>query len=131
MTNRFIGILCDGSVSDAYASAVAKNLSSEGCLEQNIRIKYVPSADEVPLGVLFFAEYTDVDAVIVLTQNALPDYIKKSVAELQIQWNMPVIFGTGADFRSVALRVESMIALQDEMERESDELANPDRRSIN
>ena len=41
-------------------------LKEYGCDENDIIVKKVPGTFELPLGAQFFAEYTDVDAVIVL-----------------------------------------------------------------
>ena len=73
-----------------------------GCRESNIQMKSVPSDFDIALGVLFFAEYTDVDAVIALGCVIQGDTrhfdficqgVTQGITQLQIQWNMPIAFG--------------------------------------
>lgn len=134
MTDKMFGILsvgCDDNDLQAV-STVVRNLSAAGCLEQNIKIRKVPSAADIPMGVLFFAEYTDVDAVIVLSyEDSLPEYIHGSVVNLQIQWNMPVVFGNMRNCGTIHNNAADMVSLQECMEAESEETARPDRKSIN
>ena len=54
---RITGALLEGAV---------RTLKNAGCDEQNIEVKRVPGTFELSLGAQFFAEYTDVDGVIVL-----------------------------------------------------------------
>ena len=139
IADKMFGILSvdDNEFADTMISEVVGNLISAGCLEQNIKIRRVPLDDDIPMGVLFFAEYTDVDAVIVLSQIVPFDYIKQNVIETQLQWNLPTLFGssTVADanepYLTVAQRAIDMVTLQASMEAEFDEAANPDRRTIN
>lgn len=139
VTDKMFGILCvdDNEFADAMISEVVGGLMAAGCIEQNIKIKHIPLDDDIPLGVLFFAEYTDVDAVIVLSQVVPYDYIKQSVIDIQLQWNMPTLFGStnAADanepYLTVARRAITMVSLQEQMQEESDEIMNPDRKSIN
>ena len=53
-------------VTEGLLSGAVHTLRSAGCPEHNIQIKYVPGTFELSLGAQFFAEYTDVDAVIAL-----------------------------------------------------------------
>ena len=139
LADKMFGILCveENEFAETMISEVVGGLISAGCLEQNIKIRHVPLEDDIPMGVFFFAEYTDVDAVIVLSQVVPFDYIKQSVIDIQIQWNMPTLFGSSnvADanepYLTVADRAIAMVILQEEMELEFDEMANPDRKSIN
>ena len=57
---------------------------------------------ELSLGAQFFAEYTDVDAVIALGCVIQGDTrhfdficqgVTQGITQLQIQWNMPIAFG--------------------------------------
>lgn len=137
--DKMFGILCvdDNEFAETMLSAVVGDLIAAGCLEQNIRIRRIPLEDDIPMGVLFFGEYTDVDAVVVLSEVVPYDYVKQSVIDLQIEWNMPVVFGSSnaADanepYLTAAGRAMHMVSLQEEMEAESGELLNPDRKSIN
>lgn len=134
MADKQLGILSAGSSETdvQVVSTVIRNLSAAGCLEQNIKIRKVPSTADIPIGVLFFAEYTDVDAVIVLSyEESLPDYIHSSVTDLQIQWNMPVIIGNPHNYNSVHNNAADILSLQESMEIESEATAHPDRKTIN
>ena len=123
---------------------------------RNIQIKYVPGTFELALGAQFFAEYTDVDAVIALgcviqgdTRHF--DFICQGVTQgttqLQIQWNMPIAFGVltvndmqqaldrcggrhGNKGDEAAATAINMVKLQIDMEAASPD-HEPDRRNIN
>lgn len=136
VTDKMFGILSAGSDDNdiEIVSSVVGNLMAEGCLEQNLRIRNVPSDADIPMGVQFFAEYTDVDAVIVITFGGkeLPEYILEAVMRLQLHWNMPVVFARNmADYWKVHKQAIEMVLLQYEMEADSADSDNPDRRSIN
>jgi 6,7-dimethyl-8-ribityllumazine synthase len=90
------------AITEALREACYDSLISNGAHPKNIHIKHVPGSFELTLGAQFFAEYTDVDAVICLgciIQGETPHfkYICKSVTygltELNMQYNMPFIFG--------------------------------------
>ena len=53
-------------VTEALLEGAVRTLRAAGCPDLNIQIKYVPGTFELALGAQFFAEYTDVDGVIVL-----------------------------------------------------------------
>lgn len=53
-------------VTEALLEGAVRTLRNAGCPDMNIQIKYVPGTFELALGAQFFAEYTDVDAVIAL-----------------------------------------------------------------
>ena len=85
-------------VTEGLLSGAVHTLRSAGCPEHNIQIKYVPGTFELSLGAQFFAEYTDVDAVIVLGCVIQGDTrhfdfvcqgVTQGVMQLQLQWNMP------------------------------------------
>ncbi len=89
-------------VTEALLEGAVRTLRSAGCPDLNIQIKYVPGTFELPLGAQFFAEYTDVDAVIALgcvIQGDTPhfDFVcqgaTQGIMQLQINWNMPIAFG--------------------------------------
>ena len=138
LTDKMFGILCveDNEFAETMLSEVVGSLIAAGCLEQNIKIRHVPLEDDIPMGVMFFAEYTYVDAVVVLSQVLPFDYVKKSVIDLETQWNMPVVFGSSnvADanepYLTAAQRAIAMVELQCSMESEFDKNANPDRNTI-
>ena len=89
-------------ITDSLLSGAVRTLRAAGCMEQNIQIKYVPGTFELPLGAQFFAEYTDVDAVIALGcviqgETKHFDYVcsgaTQGITQLMLNWNMPVAFG--------------------------------------
>ena len=111
-------------------SPLSESLRLMGCSEQNILLRHSPSVYNVPLTVQFFAEYTDVDAVIVLAENdqtAEYNSMLYGVTRLQMLWNMPVLIG-GV---SVAADAVEMVRMQTEMEAAAPEYNSADRKSIN
>ncbi len=89
-------------ITGALAEGAVKTLVEAGCPQENISVRYVPGTFELPLGAQFFAEYTQVDAIIVLgcvIQGDTPhfDYVcsgvTQGVTQLQLQWNIPIAFG--------------------------------------
>lgn len=91
--NRITGALLAGAL---------KTLRDAGCPDHSIIVKMVPGAFELALGAQYFAEYTDVDAVIALgcvIRGGTPhfDYVCQAathgINQVQISWNMPVAFG--------------------------------------
>ena len=56
----------NSNVTERLLEGAIAGLVKAGCHESNISVKYVPGTVELTLGAQFFAEYTDVDAVIVL-----------------------------------------------------------------
>ncbi len=89
-------------ITGALAEGAVETLREAGCPDDNIMVKYVPGTFELPLGAQFFAEYTNVDAIIVLgcvIQGDTPhfDYVcsgvTQGVTHLQTQWNIPIAFG--------------------------------------
>ena len=111
-------------------SPLSESLRLMGCSEQNILVRHSPSIYNVPLTVQFFAEYTDVDAVIVLTENdqtAEYNSMLYGVTRLQMLWNMPVLIGGVG----VAADAVEMVRMQNEMEAAAPEYNSADRKSIN
>ena len=51
-------------VTEALLEGAVRTLRAAGCPDMNIQVKYVPGTFELSLGAQFFAEYTDVDAVL-------------------------------------------------------------------
>ena len=117
-------------------------LKKQGCADNDIVVKKVPGTFELSVGAQFFAEYTDVDAVIVLGcviqgETRHFDFICQGVTQgvnqVALTWNMPVIFGVltteneqqaldraggkhGNKGDEAAATAISMVALQNEME---------------
>lgn len=143
-------------VTEGLLSGAVHTLRSAGCPEHNIQIKYVPGTFELALGAQFFAEYTDVDAVIALGCVIQGDTrhfdficqgVTQGITQLQIQWNMPIAFGvlTVGDMQQAldrcggrhgnkgdeaAATAINMVKLQIDMEAASPD-HEPDRRNIN
>jgi len=134
------GILLEGAV---------RTLRKAGCQEHNIQIKYVPGLFDLAMATQFFAEYTDVDAVLLLgcqlrneAHPALMQGLAQSVSQIQIQWNMPCAWGIveaedrGGAFEmsdrgiSVAAEAIRMVKLQIDMEAASPNIT-PDKRNLN
>lgn len=111
-------------------AATIETLKALGCTEQNILLRHAPRLFGVAMTTQFFAEYTDVDAVVILAENDnSPEYAAMlyGVTKLQISWNMPVLIGDCV----VASEVADMVAMQNEMEAAAPEHISPDKKSIN
>jgi 6,7-dimethyl-8-ribityllumazine synthase len=89
-------------VTGALARGAVETLIKHGVQEENIIVKHVPGSFELTLGGQFFAEYGNVDAVILLGcviqgETRHFDFICQGVAkgatDLNIKYNIPVIFG--------------------------------------
>ena len=85
-------------ITGALLEGAVRTLKNAGCDEQNIEVKRVPGTFELSLGAQFFAEYTDVDGVIVLGcviqgETRHFDYVcqgvTQGVTQLMLSWNMP------------------------------------------
>lgn len=100
---------------DNNLPSLVDELSHLGCLPENIIIKNVPNMHDLLMGTQFFAEFTDVDGVIILApSNRVNGHLAlmNGIVQLQIQWNMVVEIG-GAE---CAQHIVEMIELQNEME---------------
>lgn len=111
-----IGVVIAG---DSVADDVVINhcVKLAGLTPSNISIKHVPNDTQVVMGVLFFAEYTDVDGVVVISNHSGPDWMicmQKALYDLQIQWNMPIEIG-GSYGAAAAESVVRMVQLQYDM----------------
>ncbi|MDL2320443.1 6,7-dimethyl-8-ribityllumazine synthase [Alistipes sp. OttesenSCG-928-B03] len=141
-------------ITGALLAGALKTLRDAGCQEHNIIVKSVPGTFELPLAAQFFAEYTDVDAVIVLgcvIRGETPhfEYVcsgtTQGISRLQIGWNMPVAFGVlttenlqqaldraggkyGNKGDEAAAAAIKMVKLQQEMESAAEQT---DRRKVN
>ena len=89
-------------VTEALLEGAVRTLRAAGCPDVNIQIKYVPGTFELTLGAQFFAEYTEVDAVIALGcviqgETRHFDFIcqgvTQGITQVQMHWNMPIAFG--------------------------------------
>ena len=112
------GVIAVSECSDFLATnleAVVGALRAQGCMEENIVLKYVPTLHDSVVATQFMAQYTDVDGVIVVAPKAqlmatLP--LMNGIIQIQVQWSMVVEIG-GAE---CAKNIVSMISLQNEME---------------
>lgn len=89
-------------ITGALAQGAIDTLIKHGTAEDDIIVKHVPGTFELTLGGQFFAEYTNVDAVILLGcviqgETRHFDFICNGVTqgatELNMKYNLPVIFG--------------------------------------
>jgi 6,7-dimethyl-8-ribityllumazine synthase len=89
-------------ITNALLEGSYNTLIKHGAKEENISIKHVPGTFELTLGAQFFAEYTEVDAVILLGcviqgETRHFDFICQGIAygttELNLTHNIPFIFG--------------------------------------
>ena len=89
-------------VTGALARGAVETLKKHGVLDENIIVKHVPGSFELTMGGQFFAEYTDVEAIILLGcviqgETRHFDFIcqgvTKGATDLNIKYNLPVIFG--------------------------------------
>lgn len=86
-----------------------------GCAPQDVVVRNVPSIFDVVVAAQFFAQYTDVDGVVILIPenriiSALP--IMNGIVQLQVQWSMVITVG-GSER---ADHVVEMVTMQNEME---------------
>lgn len=89
-------------ITNALKEGALKTLLVNGAKEENIFIKTVPGSFELTLGAQYFAEYTEVDAIICLgcviqgeTRHFdfICDAVAKGITDLNIKYNQPFIFG--------------------------------------
>ncbi|MFR9620296.1 MAG: 6,7-dimethyl-8-ribityllumazine synthase [Rikenellaceae bacterium] len=89
-------------ITSVLAEGAVQTFLDAGCPRENITVKQVPGTVELTLGAQYFAEFTKVDAVVVLgcviqgdTRHF--DYVCDSVTQgittLSIQYNLPIGFG--------------------------------------
>ncbi|UKI18201.1 MAG: hypothetical protein L6V80_01175 [Bacteroidales bacterium] len=56
-------------------AAATESLKTLGCAAEDILVRHTPRVQNVTIAAQFFAEYTDVDAVVVLVENDhTPEY---------------------------------------------------------
>ncbi|MBQ4279124.1 MAG: 6,7-dimethyl-8-ribityllumazine synthase [Rikenellaceae bacterium] len=141
-------------VTGALLEGAVRTLRNNGCEEQDIIIKQVPGTFELTLGAQFLAQYTDVDAVIVLgcvIQGETRHFdfvcqgVTQGVTQLMITWNMPISFGVlttenlqqaldraggryGNKGDEAAVAAIQMVAMQIDMSKEEE---TDDRKEIN
>ena len=126
---KFGIVIVDEQSSFAHRNlpATVESFKALGCSEQNILVRHAPRVYNATMMTQFFAEYTDVDAVVILTESSnAPEYraMLDGVTKLQIAWNMPVCVG---DCTAASEAVE-MVSIQNQMEAEAPEHISPDRK---
>ncbi|MHA7109073.1 6,7-dimethyl-8-ribityllumazine synthase [Sunxiuqinia elliptica] len=128
-------------ITGALAQGAIDTLSKHGTTEEDIQVKHVPGTFELPLGGQFFAEYTDVDAIILIgcviqgdTRHFdfICDGVTQGTTDLNLKYNKPFIFGVlttnneqqaldraggklGNKGDEAAVTAIKMVALQNEM----------------
>lgn len=89
-------------VTEALKQGAYDTLIELGAKKEDIQIEYVPGTFELPLGAQYFAENTDVDAIICLGcviqgETRHFDFICQSAADgimkVSLDYSLPVIFG--------------------------------------
>lgn len=117
-TNMRIGVIVVRDFeehTDKHLMPLVDNLLALGCHQQNIVVRTIPSIFDVVIATQFFAEYTDVDGVVILApENKIMGTLSvmNGIVQLQINWNMVVTVG-GANR---AEDIVAMVAMQNEME---------------
>lgn len=132
------------AITSALLEGAVATLRAAGCPEDKISVKWVPGTFELAMGAQYFAEYTNVDAVIVLGCVIQGDTrhfdfvcqgVTMGVQQMQLSWNMPISFGVlttndqqqaidraggrhGNKGDEAAATAVKMVALQREMEME-------------
>lgn len=112
------GVIVVSECTDFLANnleAVVEALRVQGCLEENILLKYVPTLHDSVVATQFMAQYTDVDGVIIVApkQQLMENIpLMNGIVQIQVQWTMVVEIG-GAE---CAKNIVSMISLQNELE---------------
>jgi 6,7-dimethyl-8-ribityllumazine synthase len=90
------------AITDALLEGAYNTLVANGAHPSNIIVKHVPGSFELVLGAQFFAEYTEVDAIICLgciIQGERPHFtyicqgVTNGITQLNMEYNIPFIFG--------------------------------------
>jgi 6,7-dimethyl-8-ribityllumazine synthase len=90
------------AITDTLLEGAYNTLVANGAHPSNIFVKHVPGSFELVLGAQFFAEYTEVDAIICLgcvIQGETPHFtyicqgVTNGIAQLNLEYNIPFIFG--------------------------------------
>ena len=100
--------------------ALIDSLANAGCMPQNIEVREVATTSDVVMATHFFAEYTDVDGVVILApENRLMSSIPvmNGIVQLQVQWNMVIVAGDSKR----AMHAVELVTMQNEMEVEAAE----------
>lgn len=116
--NLRIGIVATAGDEQRIGEAVAL-LRTLGCNDEDMVVHKVPGEMELVLGARFFAEYTDVDGLLVLsnvdpnTTTALAATVIQGVNMISIDWNFPIILSSSyPSMAEAAAALLQMIGLQ-------------------
>ena len=116
--NLRIGIVATAGDEQRIGEAVAL-LRTLGCDDEDMVVHKVPGEMELVLGARFFAEYTDVDGLLVLsnvdpnTTTALAATVIQGVNMISIDWNFPIILSSSyPSMAEAAAALLQMIGLQ-------------------
>ena len=116
--NLRIGIVATAGDEQRIGEAVAL-LRTLGCADEDMVVHKVPGEMELVLGARFFAEYTDVDGLLVLsninpnTTTALAATVIQGVNMISIDWNFPIIISSSyPSMAEAAAALLQMIGLQ-------------------
>ncbi|MBO5903356.1 MAG: hypothetical protein J6Q40_05130 [Tidjanibacter sp.] len=94
-----IGIVATAGDEPRIGEAVAL-LRTLGCTDEDMVVHKVPGEMELVLGARFFAEYTDVDGLLVLSNtdptasSALAATVVQGINMISIDWNFPIILSS-------------------------------------
>ena len=89
-------------ITGALAQGAVDTLKKHNTNEDDIIVKHVPGTFELPLGGQYFAEYTDVDAIILIgcvIRGGTPHFeyfcegVTQGSTDLNLKYNKPFIFG--------------------------------------
>ena len=89
-------------VTGALAQGALDTLKTHGANEEDIILKHVPGSFELTLGAQYMAEFTNVDAILILgcviqgeTRHFdfICDGVTQGITSLNIKYNKPFIFG--------------------------------------
>jgi 6,7-dimethyl-8-ribityllumazine synthase len=90
------------AITKQLLEGACNTLIANGASPDNIFVEHVPGSFELTLGAQYFAEYTDVDAVICLgciIQGETPHFtyicqsVTQGLTQLNIEYNIPFAFG--------------------------------------
>lgn len=100
---------------DKNIGPFVEQLTELGCTSQHINVREVAKLHDSIMMIQYFAQYTDVDSVIILApeERAMQDTaLMNGIVQLQLQWNMYVTVGG----QERALDMQDMYFTMREME---------------
>ncbi len=116
--NLRIGIVATSGDEPRIGEAVAL-LRTLGCQDEDMVVHKVPGEMELVLGARFFAEYTDVDGLLALSNTnpnnttALAATVIQGINMISIDWNFPIILSSAyPSMAEAATALLQMIGLQ-------------------